>query len=920
MRNFLYQWACILLAAAVWMAGMPILSAAAESETKIEWRPLHKRSEAYMGADKADFPQYYQKGKYGGEGMQYIQGAAVHADGTVLMGQDMGSARISEDFGLTWYTPPNAGNPLIGGNSCAIDPADSDVMFIEMSAKTMGVTYPKLRELEGIYRSEDKGQSWTLVQTVPNLGNTGAYRCYRDDFACYPTAGGDVGSRLWRYAVSDQDGGDGGFWSSEGGTEWKRVSVMPANTFGVMYALVQHPTVRDTLYLCSATGLWQTVDGGVTWSEPWADTLTGTARSLWIDPDEASHMIVSIYGGQHGVRETDDNGSSWNCILSDILPGQLSVGAKDDAGRRMIYVHTPDNKGTPRIRTFDGEWITPQTQPTDPTKWAQSSLTGANQCVFLPHPTIPDLCIAHGKSFWWRSENRKGKLWTDSSTNYFGTGFSQIAFDETDWKKFYVVCPDSGTCMTQNGGDWFTESNITAKEPGGQWARMVAVTSESAVSYRHGISNAVLPDPWPTDAPRPANEKVPGRRILTLGGNATHFIFTQDVGQNDWSDLIEQDVSTGGGGTERNYVFYSRQNPNIVYAGPNVSTDGATTWSMTTDGLEICAMSYLDGDLVYAVANNREIMRSFDRGQTWESIFKASWRLTSTRGAGYVYADPFSDERLYIKSPAGDVMLLYPTEKGWKGTDYKLRDQFDKVPVGFDISQICPDPNMEGLIYALINISGYPNIWRGRVSEDFRTCQWEDITQNAPRIAQSGSLSIHPVTGDVIYGSGNGNFVYPAPDDWQHRNPEMRQYKRALWNNMPLPIPNGATHHSDIPPNPDQKDRVMVNGKILDNLDVEPRRVNDRLLVPMRAIFEALGAEVFWDEATETVTGVRNGTTVVLKIGSSSATVNGREISIDTEPVIENGRTLVPVRFVAESLGAAVNWDEESKTAVIQID
>lgn len=85
--------------------------------------------------------------------------------------------------------------------------------------------------------------------------------------------------------------------------------------------------------------------------------------------------------------------------------------------------------------------------------------------------------------------------------------------------------------------------------------------------------------------------------------------------------------------------------------------------------------------------------------------------------------------------------------------------------------------------------------------------------------------------------------------------------------------------------------------------------MNGRVMVPLRAIFESLGAEVDWDANTRTITGTKGDTIVTLVVNSPTATVNGKEIVLDVPPVIIDGRTLVPVRFVSESLGAEVEWD-----------
>jgi hypothetical protein len=92
---------------------------------------------------------------------------------------------------------------------------------------------------------------------------------------------------------------------------------------------------------------------------------------------------------------------------------------------------------------------------------------------------------------------------------------------------------------------------------------------------------------------------------------------------------------------------------------------------------------------------------------------------------------------------------------------------------------------------------------------------------------------------------------------------------------------------------------------------------NDRVLVPLRAIMEALGATVAYDEASETVTAEKDGLSLALPIGGLRASVNGAEMALDAPARVINGRTLVPARFVAENLGANVDWDAANNAVVI---
>lgn len=109
---------------------------------------------------------------------------------------------------------------------------------------------------------------------------------------------------------------------------------------------------------------------------------------------------------------------------------------------------------------------------------------------------------------------------------------------------------------------------------------------------------------------------------------------------------------------------------------------------------------------------------------------------------------------------------------------------------------------------------------------------------------------------------------------------------------------------------------VVINGKPL-NTDAPAQIIDGRTMVPMRAVFEALDASIAWDNDTKTVTADKGGTEIKMTIGAAEFYKNGESIALDTPAQIIDGRTLVPVRAVSESLGCTVNWDAAAKTVDI---
>lgn len=108
--------------------------------------------------------------------------------------------------------------------------------------------------------------------------------------------------------------------------------------------------------------------------------------------------------------------------------------------------------------------------------------------------------------------------------------------------------------------------------------------------------------------------------------------------------------------------------------------------------------------------------------------------------------------------------------------------------------------------------------------------------------------------------------------------------------------------------------KITMNGAQVAT-DVSPYiDSNNRTMVPVRFISETLGAQVSWKDATRTVTVNGNGTVIILVIDSAIITVNGVDTAMDTAAVITGGRTFVPVRFIAQALGLTVGWDNNTST------
>jgi len=111
--------------------------------------------------------------------------------------------------------------------------------------------------------------------------------------------------------------------------------------------------------------------------------------------------------------------------------------------------------------------------------------------------------------------------------------------------------------------------------------------------------------------------------------------------------------------------------------------------------------------------------------------------------------------------------------------------------------------------------------------------------------------------------------------------------------------------------------KTFIDGQKI-NFTNNPIIENGTTLVEFRPIFEKLGLQIGWNEATQTVSGIKDGLDIQLQIGSNTATVNGQNKQLSIAPRIINGKTMIPLRFIGEASGKRVDWDAASKSINIK--
>ena len=179
-------------------------------------------------------------------------------------------------------------------------------------------------------------------------------------------------------------------------------------------------------------------------------------------------------------------------------------------------------------------------------------------------------------------------------------------------------------------------------------------------------------------------------------------------------------------------------------------------------------------------------------------------------------------------------------------------------------------------------------------------------TKTAGNLAQKGEFKVSFTASEI------GAYELQTIVTYEQANGVVKYYSGVET------ITVGNTGFEDIVVMSIGSNEIVVNAETK-AIDAAPIIENNRTFVPFRALAEAFGSEVAYDEATQAVTAELNDTTVVMTIGSAAYTVNGVEKTADVAPFINGSRTMVPVRFVAEAFGISVTptYDENGATADI---
>ena len=294
------------------------------------------------------------------------------------------------------------------------------------------------------------------------------------------------------------------------------------------------------------------------------------------------------------------------------------------------------------------------------------------------------------------------------------------------------------------------------------------------------------------------------------------------------------------------------------------------------------------GNYIFVATNGGNLYRSEDMGKTFKEIGQNKfWGMAIT---GFDISKTFESDGLVLVGTASGEFIS--TDKG-----NKFSPIYDLGTTWADGAQISPNYQSDGCM--VIGAWGPSGAIAGNIYlTKNKGLSYENIGSGTTNRYIIG-VALSP---DFYYGKKGSIFALTSSGGL---------FKYTFKNQTEIILTVGKTE-------------VTVNGT-KKTIDAAPYIKDSRTLVPIRFISETIGASVDWNDKTKEVTIRTLDKTILLKINSPTAYVNGKQIPIDKDnpkvvPVITNGRTFVPVRFVSEALGATVEWNSQTKEIKITME
>jgi len=734
---------------------------------------------------------------------------------------------------------------------------------------------------EGVYVSHDQGHNWAwLGNGLPVISESQGTVEYAPVRALLPAAG----ARAMFAGMSL------GLYTFDGST-WRQVTTFPRGASIRTFAVV--PGEQDTILAGTEMGVVRSQDGGVTWSASAELLERQSVYSFLFDPRYPRAVFCGTSGG---LYHSPDLGTTWQTVNAGVQPTIL-----------IQHPTRPDTlfaaSLTGLLRSFDygTSWavLTPPEVKGGIVGLSESSVDPSVILATCPSGSV--LTRDEGRTWRW-------VLGPDQGLNLTTSPFADT--DETSQvlagsRTGTVLLSGSSAVRRATGLGFLTTTGIAADASLDQWYAVRSI----------GLFQARNAGQWSLTTGSLAGSHVlalavdPTQPAAMLAADAGSLYESSDHGRT-WAQTearmsgVVQSIACDPFATGTVYAATSK---GLL----RLSNDMGATWqdigALRGTACSAVALAPSKEGSMYAVFGSA-MYRSADNGGSWARGGTMPAQATSA-----LVVDPHDSSTVYAGTSSGTVMSQDggQTWKSWgwglegamitgiafpvrgsggpavstsKGVYRLLQSADDRPPV------VTVEAPANGAVVSEANVEV-----RGTAS---------DVDSGIRSVLVQGHDVVSDSTGrfavQISLEQGANNIVVQATD-LAGNTTSIQVAVTVRPKTRVLRLTIGSTTMQ------------AVSGANV-QLDAAPQILRGRTFLPIRAVVEALGGSVGWDPATQMVSISLYDGNVALRIGSSMALVNGVNKPIDAAdpkvvPVIVGGRTLLPVRFVAESLGCLVEWN-----------
>ncbi|MCK4788451.1 MAG: hypothetical protein KAV87_32220, partial [Desulfobacteraceae bacterium] len=658
---------------------------------------------------------------------------------------------MSFNGGTSWKRCLSKGLYQNNAGSIAVDPVNHLCVF----ALESRLWYHHDKEFDGLYKSTDGGDNWTLILQKEVGVDWYKHRYIARNIAFdRSTMGGTETTTLYvalHYRTgANWDANDGGLYkSTDGGDNWTQ---LVNSTIDKYYQIAVGDGV---VYLATDEGL-ESYTSGDSYSSL-GDLPEGVVTSVFVHPLDSTIVFATIY--EDGLYKSTNSGANFVELKDfDVQAGFYNPGYPDTIYLVGIW------KGTSTVVTHDGgeTWHKNEDCHNIPEGIYSARIYGPSAGV-VPNAKDPDEAVAFGNANIYKTVNG-GVTFNESATLF--TGYSVVfqgsyAFDQFDSDRFALGLADVGYTVTTNGGDWFYKNWNTSDEgivPDWGTAKYIPYANTiycPFVDFKPVRDSEIMAA---TVGYSPVN--VGRTRRMYLASEATGWALETSYEPNnppDGWDPYPWDL----------YLQYHYIDANIVYTSQSKSTDGGVSYqAIDFSGFDEYGTPFVWGqclaypDVIYATCQyNQVVLRSDDKGETWTKITQPGWKFNIFTVLPAFAIDPEDPNLFYSIDADKDIAKCEKVEDTWTWTSLGLLPQVSRPGTMYSyVSKIAIDPQHPNIIYAVVAGAGISNTWR---SIDSGTT-WQDISYNLPR---NGGfvIGVSPHTGELLAGGLTGTYVLPPP-------------------------------------------------------------------------------------------------------------------------------------------------------------